>query len=93
MITIAGAGLAGLASAFELARRGAEVRVLDVGDKPGSHSVARFAGSVPLPGWQRTDVDQSSSINSPPSELEARISNRQIRGTMGRTHRLLHCSV
>jgi len=46
MITIAGGGLAGLASAYELARRGASVRLYDPGDRPGSHSVARFAGGM-----------------------------------------------
>jgi len=29
-----------------------------------------------LPRWQRIDVDQSSSIKSPPSQSEARISHR-----------------
>ncbi len=49
MITIAGAGLAGLASALELARRGASVRIFDPGDSPGSNSVARFAGGMLAP--------------------------------------------
>lgn len=58
MITIAGAGLAGLASAIELARRGAEVRVFDVGDKPGSHSVARFAAGMLAPWCESESADQ-----------------------------------
>lgn len=49
MITIAGAGLAGLTCAIELARRGADVRVFDVSDRVGSHSVARFAGGMLAP--------------------------------------------
>lgn len=49
MITIAGAGLAGLSCALELARRGAEVTVYERGTGPGTDSVARYAGGMLAP--------------------------------------------
>lgn len=49
MITIAGAGLAGLASALELARRGASVRVFEARSAIGAGSVSRFAGGMLAP--------------------------------------------
>lgn len=49
MITIAGAGLAGLASALEIARRGATVRVYEACPEIGVGSVARFAGGMLAP--------------------------------------------
>ncbi len=49
MIAIAGAGLAGLACALELVRRGARVTVFDPSDGPGAASVARFAGGMLAP--------------------------------------------
>lgn len=49
MITIAGAGLAGLATAYELAVRGARVRVHDIGPDPLASSVARYAGGMLAP--------------------------------------------
>ncbi|MFW2543182.1 FAD-dependent oxidoreductase [Primorskyibacter sp. 2E107] len=49
MITIAGAGLAGLASALELARAGAAVRVFEAGAEIGARSVSRYAGGMLAP--------------------------------------------
>jgi glycine oxidase len=49
MITIAGAGLAGLACAWELARRGAEVTIYERGEAAGENSVARYAGGMLAP--------------------------------------------
>ncbi|GFE51599.1 hypothetical protein So717_33520 [Roseobacter cerasinus] len=48
MIRIAGAGLAGLATAWELVQRGHEVTVYDAG-APGAGSVSRYAGGMLAP--------------------------------------------
>ncbi|KZL12655.1 Glycine oxidase [Pseudovibrio axinellae] len=58
MITIAGAGLAGLASAYELAKRGAPVTVFERGQKPGDSSVARFAGGMLAPYCERESAEE-----------------------------------
>ncbi|SLN34322.1 Glycine oxidase [Roseovarius albus] len=58
MITIAGAGLAGLASAYELCRRGVAVDLFDLGDAPGSNSVARFAGGMLAPWCERESAEE-----------------------------------
>ena len=49
MITIAGAGVAGLASAWELARRGAEVTVYETGAAPADNPCSWFAGGMLAP--------------------------------------------
>jgi glycine oxidase len=49
MITIAGAGLAGLATAYELLQRGARVILYERGTAPGACSVARYAGGMLAP--------------------------------------------
>lgn len=49
MITIAGAGVAGLATALELVRRGRPVRIFEAGPGPGAWSVSRFAGGMLAP--------------------------------------------
>ncbi|WP_366142195.1 FAD-dependent oxidoreductase [uncultured Tateyamaria sp.] len=48
MIRIAGAGLAGLATAWELVKRGSEVTVHDAAE-PGAGSVSRYAGGMLAP--------------------------------------------
>lgn len=58
MITIAGAGLARLTSAIELARRGADVRVFEASDKPGSQSVAPFVGRMLAPWCEGGTAEQ-----------------------------------
>jgi glycine oxidase len=58
MITIAGAGLAGLACALELARRGAQVRVHEQGHAPGDSSVARYAGGMLAPWCERESAEE-----------------------------------
>ncbi len=58
MITIAGAGLAGLASAYELLMRGADVTLYDLGHAPGSNSVARFAGGMLAPWCERESAEE-----------------------------------
>ncbi|NVK13846.1 MAG: FAD-dependent oxidoreductase [Rhodobacteraceae bacterium] len=57
MITIAGAGLAGLACAYELAQRGAAVTVYERGGAPGAGSVARFAGGMLAPWCERESAE------------------------------------
>ncbi|KZL01042.1 MULTISPECIES: FAD-dependent oxidoreductase [unclassified Pseudovibrio] len=58
MITIAGAGLAGLASAYELAKRGASVTIFEKSAKPGESSVARFAGGMLAPFCERESAEE-----------------------------------
>ncbi|WP_306113132.1 MULTISPECIES: FAD-dependent oxidoreductase [unclassified Roseovarius] len=58
MITIAGAGLAGLASALELARAGASVRVYEAGPEIGARSVARYAGGMLAPWCERESAGE-----------------------------------
>ncbi len=58
MITIAGAGLAGLACAYELAQRGAKVTVYERGNTPGDSSVARFAGGMLAPWCERESAEE-----------------------------------
>lgn len=58
MITIAGAGLAGLACAYELCQRGVAVELFDLGDAPGSNSVARFAGGMLAPWCERESAEE-----------------------------------
>ncbi|MBK0328906.1 FAD-dependent oxidoreductase [Rhodobacteraceae bacterium F11138] len=58
MITIAGAGLAGLVCALELLRRGAAVTLYDTGPDPVQSSVARFAGGMLAPWCERESAEQ-----------------------------------
>ncbi|KZK94647.1 Glycine oxidase [Pseudovibrio sp. Ad46] len=58
MITIAGAGLAGLASAYELAKSGASVTIFEKSAKPGESSVARFAGGMLAPFCERESAEE-----------------------------------
>ncbi|WP_293574357.1 FAD-dependent oxidoreductase [Phaeobacter sp.] len=59
MITIAGAGLAGLACAYELAQRGAEVRVYDRASEIGAASVSRYAGGMLAPWCERESAEEA----------------------------------
>lgn len=59
MITIAGAGLAGLATALELARRGARVQVFDPAPGVGQNSVARFAGGMLAPWCEGESAEEA----------------------------------
>lgn len=49
MITVAGAGVAGLAAALELARRGADVTVYESQSEPGPNAASWFAGGMLAP--------------------------------------------
>jgi glycine oxidase len=61
MITIAGAGLAGLSSALELARSGCAVRVFEAAEEIGSGSVSRFAGGMLAP-WCEAESAEDAVI-------------------------------
>ncbi len=58
MITIAGAGLAGLCSALELTRRGAKVQVFEAAGSIGQSSTARFAGGMLAPWCERASAEE-----------------------------------
>ncbi len=49
MITIAGAGVSGLACAYELAKRGADVTVFESGAAPADNACSWFAGGMLAP--------------------------------------------
>ncbi|MFS4582584.1 FAD-dependent oxidoreductase [Phaeobacter sp. C3_T13_0] len=58
MITIAGAGLAGLACAYELAQRGAEVTVYEQSAAIGVTSASRYAGGMLAPWCERESAEE-----------------------------------
>ncbi|UWQ36190.1 FAD-dependent oxidoreductase [Leisingera aquaemixtae] len=83
MITIAGAGLAGLACAFELAQRGAAVTVYERGKTPGDSSVARFAGGMLAPWCERESAEEDViTLGSRAAGWWARITPVHRRGTL-----------
>ncbi|TKZ22301.1 FAD-dependent oxidoreductase [Shimia litoralis] len=83
MITIAGAGLAGLTSALELARRGASVRVYDIGSYVGENSVARFAGGMLAPWCERESAEEDViTLGAQAAEWWADITPVFRRGTL-----------
>ena len=57
MITIAGAGVAGLASASELARRGADVTIYESGSAPSDNPSSWFAGGMLAPWCESEAAD------------------------------------
>lgn len=59
-VTIAGAGLAGLACGYELARRGAKVVLYERADAPGG--VARYAGGMLAP-WCEGESAEDEVVN------------------------------
>lgn len=61
MITVAGAGVAGLASAYELARRGAEVTIYEAGSAPSDNPSSWFAGGMLAP-WCEGEVAEPEVV-------------------------------
>ncbi|UWP92314.1 FAD-dependent oxidoreductase [Aliiroseovarius crassostreae] len=57
MITIAGAGVAGLASAYELAKRGADVILYEAGSSPADNPSSWFAGGMLAPWCEGETAD------------------------------------
>ncbi|WP_027243512.1 FAD-dependent oxidoreductase [Leisingera daeponensis] len=83
MITIAGAGLGGLACAYELAQRGAAVTVYERGKTPGDSSVARFAGGMLAPWCERESAEEDViTLGSRAAGWWARITPVHRRGTL-----------
>lgn len=56
-VTVIGAGIAGLASALELAERGASVEVIDRGAHLGERSCSWYAGGMLAPWCEREGAD------------------------------------
>lgn len=83
MITIAGGGLAGLACAWELARRGAKVTIYERGEAPGKHSVARFAGGMLAP-WCEGETAEAEVVRLGCRAIAwwSRITHVEQRGTL-----------
>lgn len=83
MITIAGAGLAGMATALELARRGGTVRVHDIADAPGTGSVARYAGGMLAPWCEAESADETVvTLGARAADWWAKITPVHRRGTL-----------
>ncbi|MEP2718243.1 FAD-dependent oxidoreductase [Pseudophaeobacter sp.] len=83
MITIAGAGLAGLATGYELLQRGAEVRIFDQGAGPGAASVARFAGGMLAPYCERESAEEEViTLGSRAIDWWTQITTVHRRGTL-----------
>ncbi|MEW2913244.1 FAD-dependent oxidoreductase [Leisingera sp. JC11] len=83
MITIAGAGLAGLACAYELAQRGAAVTVYERGETLGDSSVARFAGGMLAPWCERESAEEEViTLGSRAFDWWARVTTVHRRGTL-----------
>ncbi|SLN64054.1 Glycine oxidase [Aquimixticola soesokkakensis] len=83
MITIAGAGLAGLTCALELARRGGAVRVFERGSCIGAQSVSRFAGGMLAPWCEAETADaQVTRLGGRAAQWWARITPVSRSGTL-----------
>ena len=83
MITIAGAGLAGLATAYELLQRGAQVQIYEQGPGPGTTSVARFAGGMLAPWCERESAEDAViTLGSRACDWWAKITPVHRRGTL-----------
>ncbi len=83
MITIAGAGLAGLATAYELLQRGAKVWIFEQGPGPGKASVARFAGGMLAPWCEYESAEEEVvTLGSRAFEWWAKITPVHRRGTL-----------
>lgn len=83
MITIAGAGLAGLACAWELVQRGAEVTIYERGQGPGTDSVARFAGGMLAPWCERASAEEEViTLGAGAADWWAKVTPVTRRGTL-----------
>ncbi|MDE4176151.1 FAD-dependent oxidoreductase [Phaeobacter sp. PT47_59] len=83
MITIAGAGLAGLACAHELARRGASVTIYERSARIGEGSVSRYAGGMLAPWCEGESAEaQVITLGSRALDWWAQITPVVRRGTL-----------
>ncbi|APG46306.1 FAD-dependent oxidoreductase [Phaeobacter porticola] len=83
MITIAGAGLAGLACAYELAQRGAKVTLYEQGDTIGAASVSRYAGGMLAPWCERESAEEEViTLGQHAADWWGRITPVHRRGTL-----------
>ncbi|OIQ24274.1 MAG: thiamine biosynthesis protein thio [Alphaproteobacteria bacterium MedPE-SWcel] len=83
MITIAGAGLAGLACAYELLERGQPVTVYERAEGIGSASASRYAGGMLAPWCERESAEAPVvTLGSRAFDWWARITPVHRRGTL-----------
>jgi len=83
VITIAGAGLAGLACACALARRGVAVRLFERSETLGADSASRHAGGMLAPWCERESSEEEViSLGSRAFDWWARITPVHRRGTL-----------
>ncbi|TNJ40566.1 FAD-dependent oxidoreductase [Phaeobacter sp. B1627] len=83
MITIAGAGLAGLACAHELLARGLPVTVYDRAEEIGAASASRYAGGMLAPWCERESAEEEViTLGCRALDWWARITPVHRRGTL-----------
>lgn len=83
MITIAGAGVAGLACAYELAKRGAPVTIYEIGSAPADNPCSWFAGGMLAPWCEgETAEPQVVQLGTGAIDWWAHITHVEKRGTL-----------
>ena len=83
MITIAGAGVAGLACAWELARQGANVTVFEAGAAPSDNPCSWFAGGMLAP-WCEGEIAEAEVVQLGAGAIKwwQNITHVETRGTL-----------
>ncbi|MBU2956571.1 FAD-dependent oxidoreductase [Paracoccus sp. 1_MG-2023] len=82
-VTIIGAGVAGLFAAHELARRGAQVRILDRNGAPGPHGCSWWAGGMLAPECEGATAEPViTRLGREAAEAWSRITPVTHRGTL-----------
>ena len=83
MITIAGAGVAGLACAFELSRRGASVTVYEIGASAADNPCSWFAGGMLAP-WCEGETAEPEVVRLGTGAIDwwRHITHVETRGTL-----------
>jgi len=83
MITIAGAGVAGLACAYELSRRGASVTVYETGASPADNPCSWFAGGMLAPWCEgETAAPEVVRLGAGGIDWWRQITHVETRGTL-----------
>lgn len=83
MITIAGTGVAGLATAFELAKQGCDVTIYEAGSGPGVAGCARYAGGMLAPWCEgETAEPEVVALGTQAADWWAQITPVTRRGTL-----------
>lgn len=83
MITIAGAGVTGLACAYELSKRGVPVTVYEIGDAPSDNPCSWFAGGM-LARWCESETAEPEVVRLGAGAIDwwQQITHVERRGTL-----------